>query len=69
MFRVKWGGGWWDGCAAEADKGLLRARTAGHGAFDLGLSLFKVGRSAADTAKSKPAVFQDSLQTVASSIH
>ena len=44
MFGVKWGG-WLDGCAAEADKGLLRARTAGHEPFDLGFSLFKVGKS------------------------
>lgn len=39
--------------------GLLRARTAGHEPFDLGFSLFQVGSSAAHTAESKPAVFQD----------
>lgn len=35
MFPVELGHGWMDGCAKEADKGLLRAKTAGHERFDL----------------------------------
>lgn len=35
--------GWLGGCAAEADKGLLRARTSGREPFDLAFCCLRVG--------------------------